>query len=201
MDNVFVAVGNTGIGHTYSEKNKEYTVTITGKCETISTISMECTPEKIIEVLQWGKIGLKEIKLINCTNLRKIATSTENSFADVQDFIGTFAGCTSLTSIPENLFANCPNVQDFSYTFSGCTSLTSIPENLFANCPNVQNFNYTFYKCTNLKGNPIPLWERVENGSSNGYFGEPDGGGCYYRCENLNNYYDIPEYWRMDVFG
>lgn len=84
-------------------------------------------------------------------------------------------------------------------TFSGCTSLTSIPENLFANCLNVQDFSCTFYECTSLTGNAIHLWERVENGSTNDYIGMPDGHGCYYACEGLEDYNNIPDYWKESV--
>ena len=224
IDKIYIAE-NESIMHTYSEKNKEYVVTITGKCTFIDSLVYKCTKEKIIEILQWGETGLEDICLRACTNLRKIASPTENSFTNLQDFSSTFLNCTSLTSIPEDLFANCPNVQSFEGTFQGCTnltsipkdlfancpnvesfmrtfyectSLTSIPENLFANCPNVESFRETFRGCTNLTGNPIPLWERVENGSSNGYIGIPKGNACYYRCENLNDYNNIPDYWRLE---
>ena len=83
-------------------------------------------------------------------------------------------------------------------TFAECTSLTSIPENLFANCSNVANFVATFYECTALTGNSIPLWERVENGSSSGYKGIPDGESCYYGCEGLEDYNNIPDYWKKE---
>ena len=226
IDKIYIAdnAGNA-ITHIYSEKNKEYVVTITGNFNVINTNVFNYTPEKIIEVLQWGETGLTYINLSDSINLRKIASPTENSFINIEDFSYTFYGCTSLTSIPENLFANCPNVQSFEGTFQGCTnltsipkdlfancpnvesfmrtfyectSLTSIPENLFANCPNVESFRETFRGCTNLTGNPIPLWERVENGSSNGYIGIPKGNACYYRCENLNDYNNIPDYWRLE---
>ena len=205
--------------HTYSEKNKEYIVTITGKC-----IGIICTGnDNILEIIQWGETGLEYISLEECINLRKIASPTEKSFEKITDFsigfyrcesltsipedlfancpnvttfYGTFAECTSLTSIPSTLFANCPNVTDFTLTFYGCTSLTSIPSTLFANCLNVTNFIGTFYECTGLTGEPIKLWKRVPNGSTNNYIGKPDGYGCYFGATGLNNYENIPEYWR-----
>ena len=178
--------------HTYSEKNKEYIVTITGKC-----IGIICTGnDNILEIIQWGETGLEYISLEECINLRKIASPTEKSFEKITDFSYTFAGCTSLTRIPENLFANCPNVTTFEATFADCTSLTSIPSTLFANCLKVTNFVGTFYRCTGLTGEPIKLWERVPNGSTNNYIGKPNGEGCYYKATGLNNYENIPEYWR-----
>ena len=56
----------------------------------------------------------------------------------------------------------------------------------------------TFYRCTGLTGEPIKLWERVPNGSTNDYKGTPDGEGCYYNATGLNNYENIPEYWRSE---
>ena len=197
-DNIYIAEAPDAICHTYKEKNKEYIVTITGKCDFIQADSINCTKEKILEVLQWGETGLGWINLSYCNNLRKIASPTENSFINMKEFNYTFDGCISLTSIPEDLFSNCVNIESFYGTFYGCTSLTSIPENLFANCINVQDFSYTFYECTSLTGNAIPLWERVENGSLNGYKGIPDGNGCYFKCEGLEDYNNIPDYWKKE---
>ena len=178
--------------HTYSEKNKEYIVTITEKC--IGIIGNG--NDNILEIIQWGETGLEKVCLKDCTKLRKIASPTEKSFEKITDFSYGFAVCETLTSIPEDLFANCPNVTDFTLTFYGCTSLTSIPSTLFANCLNVTNFGGTFYECTGLTGEPIKLWERVPNGSTNDYKGIPDGNGCYCNATGLNNYENIPEYWR-----
>ena len=182
--------------HTYSEKNKEYIVTITGKCTEIWIYNEDEKNDNILEIIQWGETGLEKVRLEYCTKLRKIASPTEKSFEKITDFSYTFAGCTSLTRIPENLFANCPNVTTFEATFADCTSLTSIPSTLFANCLKVTNFVGTFYRCTGLTGEPIKLWERVPNGSTNNYIGKPNGEGCYYKATGLNNYENIPEYWR-----
>ena len=182
--------------HTYSEKNKEYIVTITGKCTEIWIYNEDEKNDNILEIIQWGETGLEKVRLEYCTKLRKIASPTEKSFEKITDFSYGFYGCESLTSIPEKLFANCPNVTNFEGTFASCTSLTSIPSTLFANCLNVTNFIGTFYECTGLTGEPIKLWERVPNGSTNDYEGIPDGKGCYYNATGLNNYENIPEYWR-----
>lgn len=212
----------TFVKHTYPENNKEYIITITGTFKFLATN----TEDKIIEIKQWGTTGLLNINMSGCSNLRKIASPTKNSFKYMNEFYQsfyncnaltnipenfftncpnltllaeTFGYCTSLTSIPPKLFANCQNVEDFSGIFTNCTSITSIPENLFKNCQNVADFSYAFSDCTSLKGNPIKLWERVPNGNNNGYEGSPDGMGCYKNCTLLNNYEAIPEYWRTTV--
>ena len=94
--------------------------------------------DKLTKVKQWGTTGLKNIYLLESTNLSEIITPTEGSFNELTSV--SFRECTSLKNIPDKLFANCINVQDFGGTFSGCTSLTSIPENLFANCSNATSF-------------------------------------------------------------
>ena len=180
--------------HTYPEKNKDYKVTITGKCTEI--YNGDEINDNILEIIQWGETGLEKVRLVYCTKLIKIAGPTEKSFEKITDFSYGFAVCEKLTSIPEDLFANYPNVTTFEETFAYCTSLTSIPEKLFANCPNVTNFRGTFYECTGLTGEPIKLWKRVLNGSTNNYIGEPNGYGCYCNATGLNNYENIPEYWR-----
>lgn len=96
------------------------------------------------------------------------------------------------------MFANCTNVESFNWTFYNCTSLIEIPEKLFINCKKVTDFYWTFYDCSNLTGNAPKLWERVENGELNEYRGSPSGDGCFYGCDKLVNYDDIPEYWKRE---
>ena len=214
-----VAAGLPTIDHTYTQKNKQYTITITGTWKFLELGSKE----KLLEVVQWGTTGLESISLGNSENLTKIAQPSRNSFThitsfnysfgdcpilgyipenlfancpNVTSFSDTFSSCHAITTIPENLFANCPNVIDFSGTFSFCSNLTSIPKNLFANCLKVEAFNYTFSECSKLTGDPIALWERVPNGETNGYQGVPDGNSCYTDSTGLNNYNSIPKYWR-----
>ena len=196
LDGIKLAAGLYGIAHTYPKSNKEYEVTITGICNSISSNCIGTTKDKILEVLQWGETGLTEISLQDCVNLRRIASPTANSFANITNFFRAFSGCTSLTSIPADLFANCQNVTNFRYAFSGCTTLTSIPTNLFAKCQNVTDFIGTFYGCKKLTGDAPDIWIRVLDGKTNGYIGTPDGGGCFAECTNLTNYEQIPSYWR-----
>lgn len=169
LDVIKIAEAYPGIAHTYVEKNKEYVVTITGICHYIDSYYSYTTRDKIIEVLQWGETGLKKIRLKDCENLRKIGSPTANSFINVTSFYYGFAYCTSLESIPVDLFENCPNVTDFIHTFSKCTSLT---------------------------GNAPELWQRVPNGSENGYEGTPNGRNCFSYCIQLENYAEIPVYWK-----
>ena len=196
LDGIKVAVADYGIAHTYPENNKEYEVTITGVCKEINIFLINVTYNKIIEVLQWGETGLENVNLQYCHTLRKIASPTARSFANINSFYRAFSGCTRLTNIPADLFANCQNVTSFESTFEECTSLTNIPADLFANFQNVTNFKKTFIFCTNLTGNAPELWKRVPNGETNEYVGTPDGESCFYDCSNLTNYGKIPGYWK-----
>ena len=180
--------------HTYSEKNKEYVVSITGDVSALG--SMEYSRDKIIEIVQWGETGLEFVDFSCCSNLKRIAKPSENSFKLITDFYLTFCECTSLESIPEGLFDNCPNVTSFEGTLSGCTSLESIPEGLFDNCPNVTSFVGTFSQCTKLSGKAPELWKRGNNSQENEYEGNPYGNGCFKDCNNLNNYNEIPDFWK-----
>ena len=164
---------------------------------------------------------MENIYISNYENLRKIASPTANSFAQIKSF--TCQECTGLTSIPADLFDNCPNVTRFNCTFAGCTNITNIPPALFANCSNatvfwetfmhcqgltsipqglldnctnVTCFGSTFEGCTSLTGNAPELWKRVPNGETNEYVGTPDGESCFYDCSNLTNYGKIPGYWK-----
>ena len=139
-----------------------------------------------------------EMTFYGCESLTEIPENLFVNCQNAQNFEGTFGACTRLTEIPENLFINCTNAQNFTSTFQGCTSLSKIPQNLFNTCTNVIKFRQTFAECEALTGDSISLWKRVENGSTNGYQGEPDGFGCYAGCKKLNNYYKIPEYWRSE---
>ena len=173
-------------------------VTISGTCQSIYSYYANVTREKIIEVLQWGKTGLKYIYLGNCENLRKIASPSVNSFKYLYEngLENAFMSCTAFTEIPSDLFANCPQITSFNGTFYGCTSLKNIPQNLFDNCQNVINFIWTFGDCTDLTGEAPELWTRGTNTEENSYQGNPDGVNCFEGCTNLSNYDLIPQYWK-----
>lgn len=122
-----------------------------------------------MEILQWGETGLQKINLSECTNLRKTASPSKNSFINITSFESTFQGCISLIQIPQDLFENCPNVTSLSFAFWGCTGLT---------------------------GETPTLWIKGTNMEENNYKGNPDGLACFWKCTGLSNYDIIPEYWK-----
>ena len=145
----------------------------------------------------------------HCKNLESIPEKLFANCPNVTDFSYLFDFCENLESIPANLFANCPNVTNFYCAFEECRSLESIPANLFANCPNVTNFESTFgnckkvesfkgtfWGCSMLTGNAPELWKRGTNSEENEYKGNPNGEDCFAVCGGLENWNEIPDYWK-----
>ena len=131
-----------------------------------------------------------------CENLESIPEKLFANCPNVMSFEGTFQSCGSITSIPENLFANCPNVMSFEKTFQNCDSITNIPEKLFDNCKKVESFKGTFWCCYRLTGNAPELWKRGTNSEENEYNGNPNGEDCFAVCRGLENWDEIPDYWK-----
>lgn len=131
-----------------------------------------------------------------CDNLITIPEKLFANCSNVMSFEETFEGCSNLTSIPEKLFAKCPNVMSFKGTFGNCYSITSIPEKLFDNCKKVESFEHTFWDCSGLTGNAPELWKRGTNSEENEYNGNPNGEDCFAVCRGLENWDEIPDYWK-----
>ncbi len=132
----------------------------------------------------------------SCSNLTSIPEKLFANCPNAMSFEETFEDCSNLTSIPENLFANCPNVMSFEKTFQNCDSITSIPEKLFDNCKKVESFKGTFWCCYRLTGNAPELWKRGTNSEENEYNGNPNGEDCFAVCRGLENWDEIPDYWK-----
>lgn len=134
-----------------------------------------------------------------CRSLESIPANLFANCPNVTSFESTFAECNNLTSIPANLFANCPNVNNFNYTFAECSGLTGIPAKLFDNCKKVESFEGTFWGCSMLTGNAPELWKRGTNSEENEYKGNPNGEDCFAVCGGLENWDEIPDYWKSGI--
>ena len=209
------------INHIYPEKNKEYTITITGNYNAINSYKKE----KIIKITNWGETGLESIYLDGCINLTEITAPTENSFKDLRNvtfsgsgiqaipdkmfadckniysFNESFIDCTNLTTIGDNAFSGCSNVGTFRNCFNGCQKLETIGKDIFKNCDKVTDYVGTFANCSSLAGNAPELWLLGTNSKENDYQGNPDGGACFYGCSSLDNYNEIPNYWKEQHVG
>ena len=190
-----VDIGTKAI-HQYTE-TKEMKITITGTFESISSTNNIYEGrqgyDKLVRVEQWGITGLKTIDLADCTNLTQIAQPTESSFKDLSDVSFSFSG---IQSIPDKMFANCTKITSFFSCFQGCTNLTTIGEGIFDGCNSVTDYRRTFRGCDRLTGKAPELWLIGTNSEENGYQGNPDGLNCFAGCEGLDNYEEIPNYWK-----
>ena len=70
---------------------------------------------------------------------------------------------------------------------------------MFEGCKSVESYRNTFRGCYNLKGKAPKLWLTGDNSEENGYGGTPDGENCFNGCTGLENYDEIPEYWKNMV--
>ena len=150
--------------HKYSvSEPTSFDVKISGKVQRL--VSVMLTTHSIIEVKQWGRLGLTSMRAAfsGSTILKSVPSDTFGAFENVIDFEYAFSGCSSLVSIPEGLFDNNHKVTSFNSTFSGCSSLVSIPEGLFDNCPNVTGFNDVFRDCIGLVSIPEGLFDNCPN--------------------------------------
>lgn len=176
--------------HTYA-KAGEYEVKITGKCEGFSFFNVPNSKDKIIEIVQWGVIGIKHIDFggndddKGCTQITNIPNPSKNSFREAVDFSRLFYNCDGLNcEIPEYLFTNAPNLQTLQSAFASSTIKGSLAEDTFCGLPNIISFRDIFYDCDGLVGN-IP-----ENLFSNN-LKVTNFQGVFAECSNLNG--TIPE--------
>ena len=137
-----------------------------------------------------------------CSSLTEIPAGLFDHCTAVTDFSGCFTSGISLTAIPTGLFDHCTAVTDFSDCFNSCSSLTAIPAGLFANCTAVTDFSRCFYLLRSLTGETphtmvdgkkIKLWERS---LENGFAKVTNYQKCFYSCDKLSDYAEIPDDWK-----
>ena len=138
------------------------------------------TANKLTQIMQWGNIGLKELKFNTCTNLSGSIPSPniDNCFKNCTSFGELFENTKITGIVPKNLFDSAINCTSFSQAFSGskiegledgfklpsgvtavdrmfngCKSLETLPETFIL--PNtVTNVTIIFRDCRNLKQLP-----------------------------------------------
>ena len=187
--------------HQYTE-SREMKITITGTYESLYSYYIDSDGytniyrignEKLVRVEQWGITGLKSIGLEFCENLMQIVAPTESSF---KDLVSAYFYRAGIQMIPDNFFANCTNLRNLSSCFQECENLVTIGNNVFDGCTNVEEYSYMFYRCEKLTGKAPELWLLGTNSEENDYQGNPDGFNCFAGCRGLDNFDEIPEYWK-----
>ena len=174
-------------------------------CKNITDLNscfQECTNLTIIGNYAFANCtGVKSFR-DDFRELESLTTIGNYVFANcsnVESFEGCFSGCTNLTTIGDYAFSNCNNVKYFSYTFVYCSNLTTIGENIFKGCDNVESYAGTFGECSKLGGKAPELWLTGTNSKENDYIGTPNGVGCFFGCNLLDNYEEIPAYWKEEM--
>ena len=138
---------------------------------------------------------LYDVSFDNCP-IEVIGDGAFYNCSNVISFKRAFNGCSNLEIIGDYAFANCSSVTSFEGMFRDFENLTTIGEHMFEGCKSVESYRNTFSGCYNLKGKAPKLWLTGDNSEENGYGGTPDGGGCFNGCTGLENYDEIPEYWK-----
>ena len=138
---------------------------------------------------------LYDVSFDNCP-IEVIGDGAFYNCSNVISFKRAFNGCSNLEIIGDYAFANCSSVTSFEGMFRDFENLTTIGEHMFEGCKSVESYRNTFSGCYNLKGKAPKLWLTGDNSEENGYGGTPDGGSCFNGCTGLENYDEIPEYWK-----
>ena len=131
-----------------------------------------------------------------CANLTTIGDYAFSNCSNVKSFSGVFNGCSNLEAIGDYAFANCSSVTSFESMFRNFENLITIGEHMFEGCTNVESYIETFRDCYNLTGKAPKLWLTGDNSEENGYSGTPNGINCFTGCTGLENYDEIPNYWK-----
>lgn len=149
--------------HTYVSAGT-YIISITGFMPGFKVNNSASIRSLIVELVQWGIVGLRTIDFYGCNNLTTIPGSAAldlvggyTGLSEVQNF-SAFMRSTGLTSIPSDIFDYSPNATIFSNTFA-FTPITSIPSGLFDEVPNATDFSSCFSNCTSLSTVPSTLFD------------------------------------------
>lgn len=95
-----------------------------------------------------------------------------------------FRDCPSLSSVGP-LFAGCANIRNADWCFRYDRALVSADNLVFGTVQDEANFGQAFYYCEALSHAP-ELW--LSNPTARGY-------GCFWYCNSVDNYADIPSSW------
>lgn len=152
VQKMVTAWNSPGKTHTYSA-NDIYTIKIWGTCEALS-FSGTGIRASVLNISEWGCLGLKFISFENCTNLTSIANPGIH-LINVTSFQTTFrnSGLTSIDFSGAD-FSNCTN---FSGIFRDCSSLISADISGM-NVSSSTTFSSFFQDCNNLTTVNISNW-------------------------------------------
>ena len=193
-DNIDEKVNGTShcIEHKYNNltESKNFDIRISGLLECLNRTGVTVgkyygeyisTDNSIIEIVQWGNVGLKRIDKAFTANsmLESLPEDELGGLKNITCFDDAFAGCNNLKVIPERLFENCLEVQSFECCFANCDNLKAIPSKLFKNCKNATDFYGCFMNCDAIELIPSDIFEGCINATN---FSE-----CFMKCSQLKS--------------
>lgn len=155
-------------------------------------IKLSAIPDRLFE----KAVNAEEFNstFAKCENVKTIPEGLFSSNTQAKDFSHTFIANRNIKEIPTKLFENNKEAKTFESTFEDCESIEKLPITLFTNNTKVESFKRTFNYCISIKTELPKVWLWVQNNAD--YKGNPDGQGCYFKCENAKNIDEVPAYWK-----
>ena len=151
------AYNDEEIAHTYTNAGT-YIISIIGVCSAFY-FSGGFEALKLIEIISWGDVHLKLLKLAHAYNLISLPKNEYGRLREVTSFAATFSHCYGLIELPDGLLANNHIATNFSYCFDDCNLLTTLPKHLFNGCISGVDFNHCFLDCAELLMVPEELFK------------------------------------------
>lgn len=135
------AYNNANANYTYPTGGT-YDITITGLCTLFKVSNDANIDTNIVEVKQWGNIGLGSLNFWGCSNMIVTATDILNT-SKMTSFESLFESCSSLTTLPNSDLWDTSSITSLFQTFYLATSFNDASINSW-NVSNVINFDQTF---------------------------------------------------------
>jgi len=123
--NHITSYNDSGATHTYNNTGV-YTIYVHNSCRAFTTLMSGYTSirSKIIEIVQWGDLGLRTFDFYYCTNLATIPSGSITYMSKINQISGFYYRCSSLTDrIDSEWFLNCSTATQAEglFGFSGLT--------------------------------------------------------------------------------
>lgn len=172
------SVTDTDRIHTYASGGN-YEIAMQGYLPGWNVNNNSLIKDKIVNIIDFGTVGLQRLSFFGCTQLTSIPTSAsmienggiEGEFsgsgyaglASVRDFSGFMRGtglsgsADTPSGIPSGLFDFASNATNFQDVFS-FTQIETVPDGLFDNCTSATSFASAFNGCVSLLTVPDDLF-------------------------------------------
>jgi hypothetical protein len=147
--------------HTYTNSG-QYIISITGFMPSFRVNNNTDIRSLIIEILEFGSVGLRQLDFHGCNNITSIPTSgeMENEYFGLGEIVNftSFMSRTGVTQIPSDIFSYSPNATTFTAVFS-FTDITQIPSTLFSTNVNATIMQAAFQNCLLLDTYDLEMFD------------------------------------------